>query len=264
MLNDKTEKNLINYSFALIQYSNISTSEIYNFGIVLQDEERKTLSHIPNITNKIDKCFSIDNKAAINYTMKEIEDKINTFGSISSFQVSDVLSVSRFRPLRTSMNMEDTMKMLINEYILLKGLRSNINKIDLKEYDKRQVMNKLNLYAKKLEIKNFKHHKTYPITIKPIDLALVDQKNNPYSIATITSPHVESFQDGFISNLFTLQDAQRSKQIIKKFLYTPYFKELHSAKALKNLGWAKEQANHYNLELLDDHREEAVFEMLQN
>jgi hypothetical protein len=263
MLNDKTEKILVKYSFALVQYSNISTSEIYNFGIVLQDEKRNTIFHIPDITSKIDKCFSIDNKAAVNYTLKEIEDKINLFGSISSFRISDVLSVGRFRPLKTSMNIEETMNMLVEEYISLKGLRIISNESDLKQYDKRRVMDKLNLYAKEIEIDNFKRHKTYSITVKPIDLALVDEENNPYSIATITSPHVENFQDGFISNLFTLQDAQRSKLVKNKFLYTPFFEELHSTKALKNLGWAKEQAHHYGFELLHDKREEAVFEMLQ-
>lgn len=263
MLNDKTEKNLFKYSFALIQYSNISTSEIYNFGIVLQDEKRNTIYQIPDITSKIDKCFAIENKAAVNYTLKEIEDKINFFGSISSFQISDVLSVSRFRPLKTTMDIQTTMNMLIEEYISLKGLRTIMNNSDLKQYDKRRIMNNLNLYAKKIEIDNFKHHKTYSITVKPIDLALVDKENNPYSIATITSPHVENFQDGFISNLFTLQDAQRNKLIKNKFLYTPFFKELHSTTALRNLGWAKEQAKHYDFELLYDEREEAVFEMLQ-
>jgi len=263
MLNDKTSNNLNKYRFALIQYSNISTSEIYNFGIVLEDEEGKTVFHIPNISSKIDNCFVIDNKSAINYTLKEIEDKIATFGRIKPFQVSDALSVSRFRPLKTSMTIDDTLNMLINEYILLKGLRTVNNRKQLYKYDKRQVMSKLKMYAKEHKLSNFRHHKTYKITVKPIDLALVDNNNNPYSIATITSPHVDNFQDSFIGNLFTLQDAQRSNFIKNKFLYTPFFNDLKNTNTIKNLGWAKEQAKHYNFEILHDIREEAVFEMLQ-
>lgn len=263
MINDKTKKNLLKYNYAFIQYSNISTSEIYNFGIVLEDEKGKTTYHIPHLMTKIDTCFDINNKSAINYTLNEIKDKIDTFGKISSFQVSDALCVSRFRPLKTSMNIENTMKMLIKEYISLKGLRTISNKVTLKKYDKRNIMSTLNLYAEKRDLKNFRHHKVYKITVKPIDLALIDKENNPYSIATITSPHVDNFQDGFISNLFTLQDAQRNEIVKKKFLYTPYFKEFKTSKALKNIGWAKEQAKHYGFEILGDCREEAVFEMLQ-
>lgn len=263
MLVDKTKKDLFKYRFALIQYSNISTSEVYNFGIVLENEDRQTVSHIPILSSRINTCFDINNKSAINYTLNEIKNKIDTFGRINPFHISDALSVSRFRTIKTSDNIETTMNMLINEYISLKGLRKIIKKPKLQIYDKREVMSNLNLYAEEKELKNFRHHKVYDITIKQIDLALVNEENNPYSIATITSPHVENFQDGFISNLFTLQDAQRSELVKNKFLYTPFFDQFKNNKSLKNLGWAKEQAAHYNIDLLQDNRQEAVFEMLE-
>lgn len=263
MLINNTKKDIMDYSFALIQYFNITTSETFNMGIVLKDSLGKTIYHIPHIESNIDNCINVEDKPALNYTLKEIKDKIDTFGTVKPFHVNDVLSVGRFRPLRSIDNPDITLNKLIEEYVSLKKLRITAKKTTTKKYDKRNVMSELNLYANKYNIKNFQSHKTYKIAIKPIDLALIDKDENPYSIATITSPHVENFQDGFITNLFTLQEAQRNGNIKHKFLHTPVYKDIEDKTTRKKLGWAIEQAKHYKLELLHDPREAAVFEMLQ-
>lgn len=264
MLVYETSAPTYDYSFALIQYNNLTTIERYNFGIILKDNKGTTLTHIPRLSATNDACLELFNKAAMNYTLDKIRERVDSLGSIKEGNISDALSVSMFRSFTTDLEPAEALDSLVDEYITLKKLRILEKYSVTSKYDKRNIMKLMSTYAKKHNINDFVHHKTFPITLKAIDLALVDKKGNPHSIATITSPHVEHFQDGFITNIFTLQDAARKGDIVNKFLHTPVYKDIRTKNLNKHLGWAKEQAENYRFEIFTDHREEAVMERLQN
>jgi len=255
------------YSFALIQYNNLTTVEQYNFGIILKDYKGNTLTHIPTLSHTNDVCLELNNKAAMNYTLEKIRERIDSLGSIKEGHISDALSVSMFRSFTTDLEPIEALDSLVHEYITLKKLRVLEKKVTTSKYDKRSIMGIMADYADKKGIKNFIHHKKFSLTFKPIDLALVktkDKKTIPYSIATITSPHVDGFQESFVTNIFTLQDAMRNGDIKNMFLHAPVYKDIRTKNLNNHLSWAKEQAANYNLEILTDHREEAVMERLLN
>lgn len=250
------------YSFALIQYNNLTTVEQYNFGVILKDHKGNTLTHIPTLSHTNDMCLDLNNKPAMNYTLNKIKERIDTLGSIKEGNISDALSVSMFRSFTTELEPAEALESLVHEYITLKKLRVLEKKMHTSKYDKRSIMRIMADYAEKKGIKNFIHHKKFNLTFKPIDLALVDKKLNPYSIATITSPHVDNFQESFVTNIFTLQDVMRNGDVKNMFLHAPVYKDIKTRNLNNHLSWAKEQASNYNLEILTDHREEAVMERL--
>ena len=265
MLVDNTSSSANEYLFSIIQYNNISTLESYNVGIIIKNSDRNILIHIPTIDASVETCIDIKDRPAFTYNLKMIQETIENTGTIFEGNISDALNISIFRPLTTDLNIEDAINMLIEEYLSLKKLRI-INKEHKKStYDKRNIMNLMSSYASKNNIKNFIAHKHFKkLAYKPIDMSLLNNDGQPYSIATIASPHLDSFQDSFIANIFTLQEATRNGNIQKSFLHIPVFGNLKDVNIAKNVGWAKEQAKHYQLETLQDPREKAVFEMLQS
>lgn len=264
MLVDKTKAETFDYSYAFIQYKNISTIEQYNFGIILKDGRGNTLTHLPTLSHTIDMCLELENKTAINYTLDKVKETIDNLGSIKEGQISDALTISMYRPFSTDLNPEEALDYLVNEYITLKKLRVLEKQISTSKYDKRSIIRLMTAYVEQKNITNFVHHRKFPITFKPIDMSLVDKDGKPYSIATITSPHVDNFQESFVTNIFTLQDAKRKGNIKNMFLHAPIYKDVKTKNIASHIGWAREQAQNYNLGILTDHREAAVMERLLN
>jgi len=251
-----------NYDFALIQYNNISTVEQYNFGIIIKDNNGNTLSHIPKISIATEACIDLKNKAAINYTLSQIREEIEDNGTIKEGYISDSLSVSMYRSLTTEKTLDKALESLVFEYVTLKKFRTIDKSIKLDKYDKRSIAKLMRNYAADKNIQNFRAHFESKITIKPIDLSLIDEEENPYSIATVTSPHIENFQDSLITNIFTLQEAKR-KGIENMFLHIPVYKDIKTKNLAKHIGLAKEQAKEYGLELEQDNRAESIMERLE-
>lgn len=262
MLAYEAETTTYNYNFALIQYKNLTTLEQYNFGVILQDNKGATLTHIPGISSLSDICLDLNNKPAMNYTLDKIRDTIEAQGSIKEGNISDALSIGMYRSFTTELEPQEAIDALVHEYITLKKLRVLDKHTITSRYDKRSIIKLMTEYAQEHHIENFIHHKKFPITFKPIDLALVDKDKNPYSIATITSPHVDNFQDSFVTNIFTLQDATRKGNIKNMFLHAPIYKDIKTKNIASHIGWAKEQAQNYKLEIFTDYREAAVMERL--
>jgi len=251
-----------NYDFALIQYNNIATIEKYNLGVILKDNKGNTISHIPKISTSTESCLVLKNRTAINYTLDQIIEHIENNGSIQEGNISDSLSVSMYRSITTDKTLEEALESLVFEYITLKKLRTIGNNTKLDKYDKRSVAKLMRNFADEKNIQNFRAHFESKLTIKPIDLSLVDSEDEPYSIATVASPHIENFQDSLITNIFTLQEAKR-KGIKNMFLHIPVYKDIKTKNLTKHIGLAKEQAKEYNFELEQDHRPEAIMERLE-
>jgi hypothetical protein len=264
VLIDKTRQGNYEYSFAVIQYKNIKTLESYNFGIILKCQNGNTLTHIPTLNTKIDTCLDISEKSAIAYTIEHIENTIEHEGKIKSGHISDALSVSQYRVLTSALEPGKLLQSLVDEYITLKKLRVLEKSSSKSKYDKRNIIGTVVEYAKSHEIDNFIPHRHFKnLAYRPIDMSLIDKNENPYSIATVSSPHLEHFQDSFVTNIFTLQESLRNGSIKNMFLHIPVFDDIKDTQVEKNIGWAKEQAQHYKIKTLEDYRAEAVFEMLQ-
>ena len=264
MIIDKTLNKFHSYTYNLVQTKTF-TDEVFNVGIILKDESEKTLTYFANITSKPN-CIHIKEYEDINFLLKQIQNNIIQ----NDFNINNYtgFSISYPKIYSTDLSPQQALDSLVDTYISIKQFITRHSIRDMSIYDKRIVHKKLKHYAKEHNINNFRAGKHFKIAYKAIDLALVDSSEKPYSIAAMTSPHVDNFKDGFITNIFTLQESIKKSSAIKKsFLYAPVFDDVNSIskKSLsEHIGWAKEQAKEYKFDIFTDSRESAVMEMLSD
>ena len=261
MIIDETLPSFRSYTYSIVQTKTF-TDELFNVGIILKEETGKTLTYFANILSKPN-CIYIKERDDIAFLLQQIKNDITR----SDFDINHYAGFRLTRPkiYSTDLQPQQALDSLVDTYISIKQFLSKHSIRDMSVYDKRVIHKRLSRYAKDHDIANFIAGRHFKIAYKPIDLALVDSSENPYSIATMTSPHVDNFKDSFVTNIFTLQEALKKAEALKRsFLYAPVFEDVSPdmEKLEKNLGWAKEQADEYGFELFTDSREEAVMEML--
>ena len=160
--------------------------------------------------------------------------------------------------------MSEALYEITNKFMMIKKFRTIEKPIVADKYDKLSILKLITSRAKEKKILNYIDHYKFNFTRKVIDMALVDKNKNPYSIASMASIYKDKFDDSLITSIFVLQDAKRDDFIKDQFLYIPIMKKTTTTKHKKSLDWAKEQAQHINVDMITDSRQDAVLERLDN
>lgn len=262
MLVEEIEYGLNTYHYNLVQYHNQKTGEVFNIGVILND--RKTFhAHIPRqFYNLKNNCIEFTEIAGINFTLDVIEDRIKRYKEVDHGNVSNSIFITEELSMLSELSCEDALLEAIDKYMSIKKLRVLDNPLREDKYDKMTILKRAEFVASYREINNFISHRKFEgIARKLIDMSLVDEDENPYSIASVASIHKEHFDDNIITSIYTLQEAMRSESVKDQFLYIPILKGL-SAKERHGIDWAKEQAQIIGVDVLTDARPESAIERL--
>ena len=263
MLVDSRTKSLFTYQCSIVQYNNFATHEIFNIGVVLFDGTHY-VSHLPRTFQKLKRCINFNEISGLNYTLSIIEDRMNNFGTCKAGNVSNVVSITPQYSFQSKLPIEMALYDAVDKFISIPKLRETDNNVITDRYDKISVLRLIETRAKERNISNFKQRQHFNVAKKMIDMALVDKDNNPYVVASMASLHTEHFDDSLISSLFTLQEVMRNPNVKDQFLYVPKIKDILSTKENQDIGWAREQAQHINVDIITDPRHDAVLERLQS
>ena len=261
MLVDNRKKSLNTYKYSLIQFHNIWTKETLNIGVILSDTDSFHL-HIPRQYDKINTCLDFDELSGIKYTLDIIEDRIVNQQRVTYGEVSNSIYITEQKSFKTESNSKEALIEVVEQFMMIKKFREIETATTANKYDKMSILNLIENRAKETGIKNFMKHKHFSIAKKQIDMALVNKKGTPYSIACAASVYKDGFDDNIITSIFTLQEAMRKESVKDQFLYVPILKELSKSKENKSLGWAREQAEHIGVDFITEKSQDAVLERL--
>lgn len=261
LLDNRKENNT--YEYSLIQFRNMWTKEIINIGIILSNKSQHYL-HLPRSFDKLKNCLDFTEIAGLNYTLDIIIDRIQNQKRIPYGDISNSIFITESKSILSQLAAEDALHETVQKFMMVSKLRemdnANANK---GKYDKLDILNTITNEAKKRHLDNYRPHRRYEnIAKKIIDVALVDDQQEPYIVANIASLHKENFDDSFISASFTIQEAKRSGIIKDQFLYVPKMKDILTTKENRNLDWAKSHAHDIGVDIITDPRNEALFERL--
>lgn len=263
MLIDSRSKTLNTYQCSLIQFHNMPSDEIFNIGVVLTDGNNFCY-HLPHTFHKLKTCIDFNEIAGLNYTISIIEDRIKE-SEFSPGEVSNVVVASPLRSFQSELDMEGALQEAVQHFMMIKKLRDTSAAIVKTDYlDKISTLKLIEKRAKERNIRNFIQHHRFPIARKLIDMALIDEDENPYVVGSMSAPlHSEHFDDSIITSVFTLREVIRNQDVKDQFMYVPKYKDILNRKENMALGWAQEQADELGVECLTDKREDAVLERLQ-
>lgn len=259
--NERKDLNI--YKYSLVQFHNIWTKEVLNIGLILIDIKDIHI-HMPRKFDKLKSCLDFTEISGINYTLDIIEDRIKNQMLISYGEVSNSVYITESKTFLSEYSVEDALNEAIEKFMMIIKLREIALPDTLKnKYEKYSILKFVKEETEKHKIENYRSHTHYDnVAKKIIDMALVDEDQNPYVVGCIASLHTENFDDSFITASFTVQETMRSEIVKDQFLYVPKLKDILTAKETKNLGWAQEQAQHINVDIITDRRKEAIIERL--
>lgn len=262
MLVEEIEDGLNTYHYNLVQYHNQKTGEVFNIGVILNDR-KIYYSHIPKqFYNLKNNCIEFTEIAGINFTIDIIEDRLKRYGEVNPGDTSNSIFITEERSILHEGTCKDAFGDAINKYMSIKKLRIIESSTIEDKYDKMTILKRAERVAGLREIENFMSHRKFEgVARKLIDMSLVDEDENPYSIASVASIHKEHFDDNIITSIYTLQEAMRSEYVKDQFLYIPILKGL-SVKERHGIDWAKEQAQIIGVDVLTDARPESAIERL--
>lgn len=261
MLVDNRNKALNTYEYSLIQFHNMWTKEVLNIGVILNNADSFHF-HIPRQYDKISTCLDFTQLSGLKYTLDIIEDRINNQQRVTYGEVSNSIFITEQKSFKSESAAKEALFEVIEQFMMIKKFREIETVTKVNKYDKMSILKLIADRAKEKDIKNFMKHKHFSIAKKQIDMALVNNKDIPYSIASVVSVYKDGFDDNIITSIFTLQEAMRSNVVKDQFLYVPMLKELSKSKENKSLGWAREQAHHIGVDFITDKRQDAVLERL--
>lgn len=262
MLVDNRSKTLNTYKYSLIQFHNIWTKEILNIGVILSDSEKYHF-HIPKKYEKMKTCLDFTELSGLKYTLEIIEDRIINQKRVTYGEVSNSIYITEQKSFKTDSPLGEALWEVVEKFMMIKKFREFESPIITNKYDKLSILKLITDRAREKEIQNYVDHKHHEgIAKKQIDMALIDKDGNPYAIATMASIYKDAFDDNLITSIFTLQEAMRKEVVKDQFLYIPIMKNERTLKHNKALGWAKEQAQHINVDMITDSSQDAVLERL--
>jgi len=255
------------YEYSIVQYRDIWTKEVINIGVVLSTEKDRYI-HLPKHFDKLKNCLSFVEASGIEYTIDIIRDRIENQKVLQAGEVSNSIYITEPKTFLSEYEAEEALYDAVDSFMMVAKLREpdeSVTRTD--RYDKMSILKLIESRAKEKNIVNFRHHRRFGgVAKKIIDMAMVDVNDRPYSVATLASVHKSHFEDSLITAVFTLEEAMRNDFIKDGFLYVPVMKDESSMtlKEKRDLGWAKEQAEHYKLDILTDRRQDAALERLQS
>lgn len=246
---DDTPTSFKEYKFSPVRLTLQSTGEVFNIGVIVEDEKHTKELRLIDSFSSLSKCLKLTDYRSLDFVLDYLRENIDDIQLTKKVSISNAVIVDTSEWMNTEKDISDAATEIFEELVTIahgKGKHTSFG-----EHTSNSIVTKVKKMAESKGYNHISFRKHVKEAFnKQIDTVTENENGQPVVLGEVCSPIVQSFHHDVAFSIMALEMALAGKIVHSCILYIPFFSSLKGS-ALDNYRYAKETAIKKNIHIVD-------------